>query len=149
MTLCQLCCCCWFYLFLVNSNIKYDQKKAYLVISTIFCKFNNFDSSNCSRWTASWIYWFKRYNSSDVTLPELAPTTVDCPAFVSRPSGKNNFNVATIQPWVSFLDEFSVTSTPNCTISPELTSNASDCAFPWLKRWLFINVPLLLPVSFI
>lgn len=41
--------------------------------------------------------------------------------FVSVPSGKYNFNVATIQPCVS-LREFSTTSTPNCTISPELIS---------------------------
>lgn len=62
----------------------------------------------------------------------------------SRPSGVSNFNWAMMHPCVS-LREFSVTSTPNCTISPDDISYGSDV----LMRCVLINVPLLLPVSYV
>ena len=43
--------------------------------------------------------------------------------------------------------EFSTTSTPNCTISPDLSSLGSLSSEPLLRRTLFTNVPLLLLVS--
>lgn len=49
-----------------------------------------------------------------------------------------------IHPWVT-LRLFSKTSTPNCTISPELISWGSDSLDD--KRLLLTNVPLLLFVS--
>ena len=43
--------------------------------------------------------------------------------------------------------EFSTTSTPNCTISPDLSSLGSLSSDPLLRRTLFTKVPLLLFVS--
>lgn len=114
--------------------------------STVFCMFINLDSIIWSLCTISCTYWFKRYRSDGSIFVQIAPTNVLWLALVSRPSGKNNFKVATMQPWVSFR-AFSMTSTPNWTISPELTSNGSDSVVVWLRRWLLIKVPLLLPVS--
>lgn len=74
------------------------------------------------------------------------PTPIDWLALVSRPSGRNSFSVATMQPCVS-RRVFSITSTPNWTMSPELTSYGSDSVLVWLRRTLLMKVPLLLPVS--
>lgn len=107
----------------------------YRVVSTSFCKFNSFSSRISSRKYDSCIICFKR----KISLSKLHDDGYDV---FSTPSGVINLSAAMMQPCVS-LREFSVTSTPNCTISPDDISYGSDA----LIRWLFINVPLLLPVS--
>ena len=52
--------------------------------------------------------------------------------------------ILTISPRVR---EFSMTSTPNCMISPELISCGELSSEALLRRWLLTNVPLLLFVS--
>ena len=67
-------------------------------------------------------------------------------ALASFPSGKYSLRVAMMQPCVTFL-EFSMTSTPNCRMSPEQTSLGNDSSDPLLSRWLLTKVPLLDLVS--
>lgn len=45
------------------------------------------------------------------------------------------------------LREFSMTSTPNWTVSLEKISRGALSSEPLLRRWLLTNVPLLLFVS--
>lgn len=108
----------------------------YRVVSTSFCRFNSFSSRISSRKYDSCIICFKR----NMSLSKLHDDGYDV---FSMPSGVINLSAAMMQPCVSFR-EFSVTSTPNCTTSPDDISYGSDA----LIRWLFINVPLLLPVSY-
>ena len=63
-------------------------------------------------------------------------------AFASLPSGRNSLSVAMMHPCVTFR-EFSITSTPNCRMSPEQTSLGNDSSLPLLNLWLFTKVPLL------
>lgn len=120
----------------VWSRVLTRNEKDYRVVSTSFCKFSNFSSRISSRKYDSCIICFKR----KMSLSKLHDDGYDV---FSTPSGVINLSAAMMQPCVS-LREFSVTSTPNCTISPEDISYGSDA----LIRWLFINVPLLLPVSY-
>ena len=108
-------------------------------------------SSNCSLAKASWIYWFSWYNSwvgrlKDIKAELLVLFTMVGLALASLPSGKNNFKVAIMHPWVTFR-EFSITSTPNWIMSPEQTSLGRDSSLPLLNLWLLTKVPLLDLVS--
>uniref|UniRef100_A0A6B0U8A9 Putative secreted protein n=1 Tax=Ixodes ricinus TaxID=34613 RepID=A0A6B0U8A9_IXORI len=85
-------------------------------VAILFCRI-------CSRWRASWRYWDSWYSSCVLMAepPPGATTAVDGLALASLPSGRKSRSVATMHPCVTFL-EFSTTSTPNCTMSPEQTS---------------------------
>ena len=112
----------------------------------------NFKVHNAASWllcqnlviSTSWNY--KQYNLETLKnifwLYSIAFSESDCVYF-----WRKNWNIYGKRILELPFLEFSMTSTPNCTMSPLKSSLGGLSSDPLLRRWLLINVPLLLFVS--